>query len=179
MGRSRRELPMQQSLTDEYLVYGGSTAVGLYSLQFAKLAGFRPIAICSPHNFELVKSYGAEAVFDYKTPAETIKAIKELTGGGVTIGFDTVSGDPSTFSLQAFRSDAEGSLMLINAPPIDEVKNGVRLKSLNMFTLFGEVCLELFSPGVCATVADDSTSTLACRATCSPPMRSREDLAGS
>jgi len=123
----------------QYLVYGASTAVGLFALQLAKLIGYRPIAICSPHNFDLVQSYGAEVAYDYQSPTETIKAIKELTGGGVSMGFDTVTSDPSTFSLQAFRPGAKGSLILINAPPLDEVKNGVEIKSINMFTLFGEV----------------------------------------
>lgn len=39
-------------------------------------AGLKPITICSPKNFPLVKSYGAEAAFDYRSPtcAEDIKA---------------------------------------------------------------------------------------------------------
>lgn len=39
-------------------------------------SGYRPIATCSPKNFDLVRSNGAEAVFDYREPdvAEQIKA---------------------------------------------------------------------------------------------------------
>ncbi|KAK8126998.1 zinc binding enoyl reductase [Apiospora kogelbergensis] len=47
------------------LVYGGSTATGTLAIQLLELSGLAPIATCSPRNFELVKSYGAEAVFDY------------------------------------------------------------------------------------------------------------------
>ncbi|KAL9571858.1 hypothetical protein ACKAV7_004004 [Fusarium commune] len=50
------------------LVYGGSSATGTAAVQLVKLAGFEPIATCSPRNFELVKSYGASAVFDYQDP---------------------------------------------------------------------------------------------------------------
>jgi aspyridone synthetase trans-acting enoyl reductase len=31
-------------------------------------SGFIPVVTCSPHNFDLVKSTGAEAAFDYKSP---------------------------------------------------------------------------------------------------------------
>ncbi|OGM46253.1 alcohol dehydrogenase [Aspergillus bombycis] len=48
------------------LVWGGSTSVGLYSIQIASLYGFDVITTCSPHNAELVRSYGAKYVFDYK-----------------------------------------------------------------------------------------------------------------
>ena len=41
--------------------------------------GHIPITTCSPKNFELVKSYGAERIYDYKSPtcAEDIKLYTE------------------------------------------------------------------------------------------------------
>jgi NADPH:quinone reductase-like Zn-dependent oxidoreductase/nucleoside-diphosphate-sugar epimerase len=58
------------------LVYGGSTSTGTMAIQLLRKSGYRPIATCSPANFELVRSYGAEAVFDYHSPdvAERIHA---------------------------------------------------------------------------------------------------------
>jgi NADPH:quinone reductase-like Zn-dependent oxidoreductase len=41
-------------------------------------AGHRAITTCSPKNFELVKSYGADAVFDYNSPT-LVEDIKALT----------------------------------------------------------------------------------------------------
>ncbi|KAM0276943.1 hypothetical protein ACHAQH_006228 [Verticillium albo-atrum] len=63
------------------LVYGASTATGTIALQLLKLANLRPIAVCSPRNFDLVKSYGAEAVFDYSSPtcAADIRAYTQNT----------------------------------------------------------------------------------------------------
>ncbi|KAI1085698.1 putative zinc-binding dehydrogenase family oxidoreductase [Whalleya microplaca] len=49
----------------DVLVYGGSSATGTLAIQLLKLSGLNPIATCSPSNFELVKSFGATAVFDY------------------------------------------------------------------------------------------------------------------
>ncbi|KAI1193518.1 GroES-like protein [Nemania serpens] len=51
----------------DVLIYGGSTAVGCMGIQMAKLMGHRVITTCSPNNFELVKSRGADVVFDYKS----------------------------------------------------------------------------------------------------------------
>lgn len=48
------------------LVYGGSTATGTAAIQLLKLAGYSAIVTCSAHNFELVKSYGADIAFDYR-----------------------------------------------------------------------------------------------------------------
>ncbi|ROW00114.1 hypothetical protein VSDG_03467 [Cytospora chrysosperma] len=58
------------------LVAGGSTATGTRAIQLAKLAGLRPIATCSPANFDLALRFGAEQVFDYHSPtcAEDIRA---------------------------------------------------------------------------------------------------------
>jgi NADPH:quinone reductase-like Zn-dependent oxidoreductase len=50
------------------LIYGGSTATGIFGIQFAKLSGKRVIATASPKNFDYLKSLGAEAVFDYNKP---------------------------------------------------------------------------------------------------------------
>ncbi|ORY67421.1 putative alcohol dehydrogenase [Pseudomassariella vexata] len=59
---------VQQNPAPTVLVYGGSTSTGTMVIQLLHLCGFHIITTCSPRNFELVKSYGADEVFDYKTP---------------------------------------------------------------------------------------------------------------
>ncbi|ROW07076.1 hypothetical protein VPNG_06635 [Cytospora leucostoma] len=58
------------------LVYGGSTASGTMAIQLIRKAGCIPITTCSPRNFALVESYGAEKAFDYHDikSAEDIRA---------------------------------------------------------------------------------------------------------
>ncbi|KAL4765317.1 zinc-binding alcohol dehydrogenase family protein [Aspergillus foveolatus] len=68
------------------LVYGGSTATGTLAIQLLKLSGLHPIATCSPRNFELVKSYGAEAVF-YNDPDK----IREHTENGLKFVLNCIS----------------------------------------------------------------------------------------
>lgn len=50
------------------LVYGGSTATGTMAIQLLRLSGYKPIAVCSPRNFALARSFGAVAAFDYMSP---------------------------------------------------------------------------------------------------------------
>ncbi|KAH6637832.1 chaperonin 10-like protein [Boeremia exigua] len=47
-------------------VYAGSTSAGLSTIQLAKAFGCKVVATASPHSFDLVKSYGADAVFNYR-----------------------------------------------------------------------------------------------------------------
>ncbi|KAJ9617169.1 hypothetical protein H2200_000890 [Cladophialophora chaetospira] len=63
------------------LVYGGSSAMGTMVMQFAKLSNFTVITTCSPHNFDLVRSYGADHVFDYHRADSSIAEIKGLVQG--------------------------------------------------------------------------------------------------
>jgi NADPH:quinone reductase-like Zn-dependent oxidoreductase len=74
-----------------FLVYGGSTSVGLFAVQLAKLAGFKVIATCSERNFDLVKSYGADAVVDYHDTMAAIREIRTITNCTLTRGLDTIS----------------------------------------------------------------------------------------
>ena len=112
----------------QFLVWAGSTGVGMYAIKLASLLGYRVVTTASPHNFELVKSLGASAVFDYKDPKVSTKIqewIKDQNIGPLTKGFDTISESKDStaangaviessikLSLQAF-GDAEGMLVTL------------------------------------------------------------------
>ena len=57
-------------------------------------SGLIPIATCSKKNFELVKSYGAEGVFDYSSPSCTAE-IKAYTKNSLKYVLDCIS-EPET-----------------------------------------------------------------------------------
>lgn len=59
--------PKQEEPKKTILIWGGSSSVGLSTIQLASASGLRVITTASPANFELVKSVGAEAVIDYKS----------------------------------------------------------------------------------------------------------------
>ncbi|KAK6952434.1 hypothetical protein Daesc_006971 [Daldinia eschscholtzii] len=69
------------------LVYSGSSSVGTMAMQLIRLMGHIPITTCSPKNFALVNSYGAEKVFDYTDP-NCAKEIKSYTRNALSYVLD-------------------------------------------------------------------------------------------
>lgn len=67
------------------LIYRESIATWVLGIQFARLSGYTLIAICSPHNFGLVRQMGAEAVFDYADREEAANYIREYTNKMLTL----------------------------------------------------------------------------------------------
>merc|ERR1712000_544021 len=53
---------------DIIFIYAGATSAGLFHLQAAKAAGYTVVTTASPRSFELVKKFGADDVFDYRSP---------------------------------------------------------------------------------------------------------------
>jgi len=76
---------------DKYvLVYGGSSASGTFAIQLLRLSGYKVVTTCSPKNFGLVESYGAEKAFDYHSPTcgEDIRA---YTGNTLEYALDIIT----------------------------------------------------------------------------------------
>ncbi|KUM57316.1 hypothetical protein ACN42_g9873 [Penicillium freii] len=72
------------------LIYGGSTATGTLAIQFAKLSGYKVLTTCSPRNFDLVRSLGADDVYDYKDVQAPAK-IRQATDNNLKLVFDCIS----------------------------------------------------------------------------------------
>jgi len=122
-------LPTEPSKNAEpILIYGGSTATGTLAIQFAKLSGFTVVATSSPHNFQLCKDLGADAVFDYNDPT-CAEQIKDFTKGNLHHAFDTISTEQTSAICVAALSTSSSSpkiyssLMPIKKLPREDVKN--------------------------------------------------------
>jgi len=133
-------LPTEPSKTAEpVLIYGGSTATGTLAIQFAKLSGLTVVATSSPHNFQLCKDLGADAVFDYNDPTCAEK-IKDFTKGDLHHAFDCISNDQTAAICAAALSTSSSSpkiyssLMPIKQLPREDVKNAHTLA----YTALGE-----------------------------------------
>ncbi|KAH7303088.1 zinc-binding dehydrogenase family oxidoreductase [Stachybotrys elegans] len=98
------------------LVYGGSTATGTLALQILKLSGLKPIATASPKNFDLVKSYGAEAVFDYHAQ-DFVAQIKTYTKSSLKYIIDCVSTAETMELCYSLLGRTGGKLTTLEAPP--------------------------------------------------------------
>ena len=47
-------------------IYGGSSGVGQFGIQLAKLSGYKVVTVASPHNHQFLRDLGADAVFDVR-----------------------------------------------------------------------------------------------------------------
>ncbi|KAF8597875.1 GroES-like protein [Ceratobasidium sp. AG-I] len=81
------------------LILGGSSSVGQYAIQLARIAGFSPIVTtASAQHTEFLKSLGATHVFDHNV---SVKTIQEVFPTPAALAFDAIS-VPST-QLLAFK----------------------------------------------------------------------------
>ncbi|KAL8919480.1 MAG: hypothetical protein Q9208_006765 [Pyrenodesmia sp. 3 TL-2023] len=117
------------------LIYGGSTATGSLAIQFAKLSGYHVLTTCSPHNFDFVKSLGADVVCDHKEPGASNK-IRDLTGDKLKIVLDTISIESSAkFCAEAISTAGGAYTSLL---PITVPRSHVRSDLVLAYTAFGE-----------------------------------------
>ena len=70
-------------------------SVGMFVIQMAALSGLQVVATASPQNFDLLKSFGAKYVFDYKSPT-VIEDISKITSGRLQYIYDCHATEGST-----------------------------------------------------------------------------------
>jgi NADPH:quinone reductase-like Zn-dependent oxidoreductase len=90
-------------------------------------AGYTVLTTCSPRNFDLCKSRGAEAVFDYRE-SDCGQKIREYTKGKLKLVFDTVgSEDGVKICMEALSidpgDDKKYGTILFNGIPRTDVKH--------------------------------------------------------
>lgn len=86
--------PATPATSFDVLVYGAATATGTLACQLLKHCGLRVIATCSPRNFDLVKSYGADVCFDYNSPT-CGPDIRAFTHDALDYALDCITVDSS------------------------------------------------------------------------------------
>jgi NADPH:quinone reductase-like Zn-dependent oxidoreductase len=80
------------------LIYSGATSASIF--QLAKIAGYEVVTTCSPRSNNLVKGYGADAVYDYRN-LKTLEAII-VAYPRLSLAFDGFSeGESNKFCYQA------------------------------------------------------------------------------
>ncbi|KAJ9105049.1 hypothetical protein QFC19_003681 [Naganishia cerealis] len=132
--------PQKADNSDWIFIYGGSTSVGLFACQLAKLAGYKVVTTASPRNFDLVKEYGADEVVDYHNADQAIAEIRKITGGSLKKALDTISeGDSFRIALESFGGKGKlNTLLQINddGKKLAEQK-GVETELTLAYTLMG------------------------------------------
>ena len=88
------------------LIWGGASATGVIAIQVAKLVyGLRVFATASPQNHELLKSLGADQVFNYRD-ADVVDQIRKAGNNTIEYGLDVIS---SAETFQSLYDATEGA----------------------------------------------------------------------
>lgn len=139
---------------DRVLINGASGGVGTYAVQLAKAMGAEVTGVCSTRNVDLVRSLGADHVFDYKKEDFT------KSGQQWDVVIDNV-GNHSVFKYDELLA-ADGRLVMVGgqkgnwlAPFVNPVKAMVMspFVSQELITI-----LAVLSPDDLATLADYAAS---------------------
>ncbi|WVQ77952.1 hypothetical protein IAT38_000032 [Cryptococcus sp. DSM 104549] len=139
--RQGKAFPPNTNVTGNpwHIIYGASSSVGLFGVQVAKLLGYRVLGVCSPHSFDLVKSYGADATVSYHDQAKAIEEAKQITGGGVEYALDTIS-EGDSFKIAVGMMGDKGKKLNVILPSSEEVRkinSKLEIENTWMYTLFG------------------------------------------
>ncbi|KAG0130061.1 chaperonin 10-like protein [Tuber indicum] len=119
-------------------VYGGSSSVSQATIQLAKLSGFRIVATASKRNHELVRSLGAEYVFEYRDIDECIKNVKSVVGDDLRYAHDSIcQGDSTRIVLDCISSRGGKVSCTVPVPPEKVTRTDVQMLSIDAFAIPG------------------------------------------
>ncbi|KAK7702215.1 hypothetical protein SLS64_009793 [Diaporthe eres] len=115
-------------------IYAGSTSVGLFAIQLAKLAGYTVVTTASPHSHELVKRYGADHVFDYKSEGW----VREVTSAfpDISLAVDCFSEGGSGPAVANVLKPQGGKIVTLLDQGESKVP-GVTYDMIMLYTVFG------------------------------------------
>ncbi|KAJ5281267.1 hypothetical protein N7478_006639 [Penicillium angulare] len=116
------------------LIYSGSTAAGLYAIQLAKLVGLKVVTTTSPKSHDLVKEYGADDVFDYRSPTAVEDIIRAYPD--IDRAMDCFSeGESTEFCANVVRKNRGWVVTLLDSGKTE--LDGVKVEFLLGYTAFG------------------------------------------
>ncbi|TFK92236.1 GroES-like protein [Polyporus arcularius HHB13444] len=131
------EPPVKASGNEWIFVYGGSSAVGQFAIQLLRLSGYKIVTTASPRNFELIKSLGADAVFDYRDP-EVVSKIKAATGDSITNVLDAISvKDTQRISAASVAPSGGKVVLVLRRPPGVTDRKDVDFHETVIYTALG------------------------------------------
>ncbi|KAH7144547.1 chaperonin 10-like protein [Dactylonectria estremocensis] len=118
------------------LIWGGSSAVGYYAIQIARLHGIVVTTTCSPQNFEQVKEAGATNVFDYRD--DDVVSKLQATLPQITHIFDTIGNAKSSATAAKAIGTDPGMLCTVRPGKANtqDVPPNIKVSDVFVFTAF-------------------------------------------
>ena len=136
-------------------IYGGSSGVGQFGIQLAKLSSYKVVTVASPRNHEFLRGLGADAIFDvctltlrstfsipvadmhtrlslqYRDP-DMVQKVKDVAGNKISHVLDTVAGnDTQLASVKVLAEDKAGKVVIVlpHVEGIQDVRKDVQVTS--------------------------------------------------
>lgn len=103
-------------------IHGGSSSVGQYAVQLAKLSGYKVVTLASPRNHALLTSLGADLVFDYRDP-QVVEKIKKGTGDKIHVAVDTISEPDTQVTTVRVLAESKPGKVIVILPVIEGARN--------------------------------------------------------
>jgi len=131
--------PPKKTTKEEWVfIYGGATSVGMYAIQLAHLAGYKVATVASPKGHDLLKSYGADVVVDYKDP-EAISKLKQATKESIHHALDTIAeAETQVFSVKTFGPGPGKLVTILNVKPeATKIRDDVVVEASLLYTALG------------------------------------------
>ncbi|PSN58957.1 TOXD protein [Corynespora cassiicola Philippines] len=128
----RTEQPVDKAPT--IFVYAASTSVGLFTIQLAKAVGCTVIGTASPHSFDLVRGYGADAVFDYRDSDVAEQVSRKYPN--ITKAVDCISAGKSAEVCDRIIG-RKGGKVIVLLPTTKPKVQGVEHEMILAYTLMG------------------------------------------
>ncbi|KXH64070.1 hypothetical protein CSAL01_01317 [Colletotrichum salicis] len=118
------------------LIWGGSSVVGYFAIQLAKLHGYPVATTCSPRNFNYVKNAGATYVFDYNDVDVVTKL--QTTLPTLSHVFDTIGNTTSSVTASATLNARPGALCTVRPGKAntEEIPSNIKVTDVFVFTAF-------------------------------------------
>ncbi|CEL52637.1 Zinc-type alcohol dehydrogenase-like protein C2E1P3,01 OS=Schizosaccharomyces pombe (strain 972 / ATCC 24843) GN=SPAC2E1P3.01 PE=3 SV=1 [Rhizoctonia solani AG-1 IB] len=120
------------------LILGGSSSVGQFAVQLARIAGFSPIVTtASATHKDFLKSLGATRIFDRNVDAKTIQS---AFSSPVALAIDAISADSTqelAYEVLTTPSPVSSAHLALVLPPADSVKEKNSGNQVTVHNVFG------------------------------------------
>lgn len=118
------------------LIWSGSTSVGQYAIQLAKIIGCFVITTASSVRHEYLRGLGADICFDYKD-SSVVSEIRRVTKNELAYAIDCISEKESIRQVCATLTGRKPQVVTLLPRISDEIPAHIKEHSVLMYTIFG------------------------------------------
>ncbi|TLS24380.1 hypothetical protein PpBr36_09043 [Pyricularia pennisetigena] len=146
-GSGRSDVPTEKEVL---VIWGGSTSVGCNAIQLAKAAGYEVVTTCSPRNFDLVKSLGATAAYDYRSKSVVEDIVQHHCRDRTVAGAMSIGDGGAEACVEILGRSSRGKrfLSMVSYPSPPDVDAGIPSRIVFMARWMASMTFKTWTKGV-------------------------------